>query len=748
MTGSSLPAFSIVINTLNRANSLAQTLESLCWLKYRGQFEVIVVNGPSTDHSQEIVESWGDRIRWARCPVANLSVSRNIGIAMAAGDIVAFIDDDGIPEPEWLEQIAAAYDDPNVGAVGGLVFDHTGYEFQYKYCVVDRYGEADLDVTGPTPHLCFPKSFHFPHLLGTNCTFRRQALLEIQGFDEEFEYYLDETDVCARLIDLGYFVRQLPNAYVHHKFAPSNLRGTNRVAKYRYPIIKNRIYFSLKHAREYEPLDRILENQTRFVTKHRDEVRWCVGEGLLKEADVEQFELDAERAIETGLRRGFEGPRDVLTEDKLSRFEGAFKPFDPIVIADPKTIVLVSRDYPPGHGGGIATFTRDLASALGKLGHIVHVITQSPDINRVDFEAGVWVHRIVPTTRQLSGAVRTQGMPEHIWNWSASALAEARRIAGHRRIDAVEAPIWDCEGIAFLLDGEFPLVTSLHTTLGFWLQSHPEKTADAQWMQDFGTPMLKLEARLLLEADAIRANSQAIVLDIERQYEIRLPEDRLQVIPHGLGPSQAGQETASARVNGHSHGKTVLFVGRLEHRKGIDVLLEAIPTVLDTFPGTRFRIIGDNTQIAGDGKTYQEQFAASRAAALHVGAVSFEGRLDDHAVHQAYAECDLFVAPSRYESFGLIFLEAMREGKAVIGCAAGGMPEVIEDKVTGLLVRPGDVRALTEALLAMLGSDEMRSAMGKAARERFATRFTAARMGNESQRLYALAASRHKAGRA
>ena len=96
-------------------------------------------------------------MRAGRCSLANLSVSRNIGICMAQGDIVAFIDDDAIPEPEWLTQLAEAYADPMVGAAGGLVFNHTGYDFQYRYCVVDRFGNADLDMAGPSPAAVVPE---------------------------------------------------------------------------------------------------------------------------------------------------------------------------------------------------------------------------------------------------------------------------------------------------------------------------------------------------------------------------------------------------------------------------------------------------------------------------------------------------------------------------------------------------------------------------------------------------------------
>ena len=237
--------FSIVINTLNRGDALHNILESLQWQKYSGKFEVIVVNGPSTDNTKEVINLWQPFIRTSSCDVANLSVSRNIGICMAKGDLIAFIDDDAIPEPEWLEQLAERYKDPLVGAVGGRVYNHTGYDFQYEFCIVDRYGNPDLTMSEPTPFLAFPKSNRVPHLLGCNSSFRRSALLEISGFDEEFEYFLDETDVCLRIVDAGYIIVQLNDAYVHHKYAPSNIRGDNKIVKNRYPIIKNKIYFSI-----------------------------------------------------------------------------------------------------------------------------------------------------------------------------------------------------------------------------------------------------------------------------------------------------------------------------------------------------------------------------------------------------------------------------------------------------------------------------------------------------------------------
>lgn len=731
-----LPRISVVINTLNREKSLRDTLESFRWQTYQGQFEVIVVNGPSTDGTQALIESWVPKIRIGRCPAANLSMSRNIGICMAAGEIVAFIDDDGIPEPEWLAQIAAAYERDEVGGAGGRVYDHTGYHFQSEYCLVDRLANADSNVPGAMPQRCFPGSFQFPHLLGTNATFRRSALLEIGGFDEEFEYFLDETDVCLRLMDAGYLIRQLDDAYVHHKFAASNVRTEKKVLKYRYPVMKNKIYFTLKHGRDYLPDDSLIREQDRFITSQRHDVRWCAENGYLTPADVENFEKDVEKAIAVGRARGEEGPVAMITPAALAQWQGEFAPY-PVIVPEGRrrTVVLVTQDYPPDHGGGIATFNKDLAVSLAAMGHLVHVIAKSEDISRVDFERGVWVHRIVARSIPLSKDAEARRIPANIWAWSASALEEVRRIASHHRIDVVETPIWDCQGAAFLLEGRWPLVVSLQTSLRFWLEGHPELAEDRRWMDSFGTPMLALERELMEKANAVRSISHAIRRDIEAAYDFRFAEDQVVVSPLGLADPGKPEGAKSERT-------TVLFVGRLEHRKGIDVLLDAIPLVLQDQPDLDFRIVGDDT-IPGPGKkTYRSAFEKSEAGRRFADRVRFDGKVDDSALNQAYAECDIFLSPSRYESFGLVFIEAMRQGKAVIGCDVGGMPEIIAHEATGLLVPPGDAPALAAAILRLARDPVLRTSMGTAGRTLFEEKFTDRAMAENSLPLYDLARRR------
>lgn len=442
--------FSIVINTLDRAALLAKTLDSLRWLKYRGQFEVIVVNGPSSDASEDIIASWLPAIRAARCPIANLSVSRNIGICMARGDIVAFIDDDAIPHPEWLEHLARAYDSPTVGAAGGLVFDQTGYSYQYQYSTADRLANANWRLTRSAEHMGFPGAFEFPYLQGTNASFRRSALLDVGGFDEEIEYYLDETELCCRLVDAGYLVRQLPDAWVHHKFAPSNIRNEHKVARYRYPVIKNKLYFSLKHGRDYVPLDEILADNRRFTDEQARDVDFHIAGGRLPASERALFEQQAQAAWERGMARGLSGVHETITAEKRRRWAGTFQPFDRVIAQSaPRNVVFIDR-----HGAA-----QPRAAALAADGHTVCLVTESPDFNRVDFENGVWVHRIVAEAMSRPSGAAGQQSSQADWNWSASARAELRRIATHRRIDAVEAPAAGGEAAALLEDGDWPLVS-------------------------------------------------------------------------------------------------------------------------------------------------------------------------------------------------------------------------------------------------------------------------------------------------
>lgn len=718
---------SVVVNTDGRVAALRQLLENLRYLD-RAAFEVCVVFGPTADGTAELVERWQGGIKSARCPENNLSRSRNIGIALAAGDIVAFIDDDALAEPEWLDQIAAAFADPRVGAAGGQVLDPTGRDFQYRYASANRLGEADWRRTTPADEFNFPLSDSFPYVQGTNAAFRRSALLAVGGFDEEIEYYLDETDVCCRLVDAGWTIRQLPDAYVHHKFLPSNIRNEHRVVARRYPILKNKIYFSLKNNRGHHRLEEAARSALAFTDEHRRDVARHVAAGRLDPEAIETFEREADQAWRDGLARGLAAGRSGLAEATLARFAAPFLPF-PRRCPDEgrRTFCFLSWDYPPTHAGGIARYTEQVARAVAAIGHHVHVVTRTPDVERVDFEAGVWIHRVAlrDVPQNAGGGA---GVPAHIWNAAATMLLEVERIEERRRIDCVEAPIWDVEGCAFVRDGRHPIVTSLHTTLAQWLASHAALAGDAGYMSRFGRPMLALEREMIGRSDGIHANSGAIVAAIEADHGVAVDRGRLAVIPHGMEDLAAGVSPAP-RPAGTIE---ILFVGRLEERKGIDTLLAAAERVVRREPRARFHVVGDDALPGPEGVPYRAAFEARHRAGAPVReAVTFHGRIPDPALRARYAAADIFVCPSRFESFGLIAVEAMTFAKPVIAGDAGGLAEIVRDGETGLLVPPGDPAALAEAILRLTADGPLRGRLAEAGRRAYEERFGARRMGAE-----------------
>jgi GT2 family glycosyltransferase len=375
---------SIVINTLDRANLLRRVLRSLDWLDPSVLFEVVVVVGPSTDDTDVVVSEWEGRIKVERVDRANLAESRNVGIRAADGDIVAFIDDDGVPEPEWLVDLIAAYDSDLVGAAGGWVYDYTGVDFQYRFGLADRLGHARPAPDDSTARYSFPGAFVFPHLIGTNSSFRRSALLEIGGFDEEYEYFLDETDTLLRVLDAGYRIVQVEGAYVHHKFAPSAIRLDDRFTRDRFSIIKNHTYFALRNAARHLTPDEIDDDIATFAAGQHAEMADAVERGIITAHDLAVHDRRAALAVSRG-RQQAKQPRRLLHGPSLGP---GFQPFSPKGRVE--RVVFTATDASRG------AEVLHAARAFAESGGIAHAIIAATDRPHVDFVDGVWVHAVAP----------------------------------------------------------------------------------------------------------------------------------------------------------------------------------------------------------------------------------------------------------------------------------------------------------------------------------------------------------------
>jgi glycogen(starch) synthase len=766
---SSWPRVSVVVNTYNRAKSLHQTLQGMRRQNYPN-FEVIVVNGPSTDETMDVLRTHAAEIRVGTCAQRNLSVSRNVGIDMARGELVAFIDDDAVPDEDWLADAIAGFDSDDIAGVGGFVFDHTGCELQYSYTVCDRMGNAYHNLAIPMPDFCYPGCHRFPALLGTNSIFRRSALLEVGGFDEQFDYFLDETDVNVRLIDAGYVLKQIPRAFVYHRYLPSHIRNEKRVNTNYAPMIRNRIYFSLKNASLAD--GQSAERLKDWATLCRDaiyNVNWNISQGSLQADSLEHLRVDMDAAVEEGIQLGMNRPRrlrgstiaremrgDVAYDVDFSAGESAAEPKEfkrcPILLAasEKLTVALLSQQYPPGVVGGIGRLTLDLARGLAQQGHNIHVLTRAMPgaiANTVDFEDGVWVHRPIED-RDEGEAPAGVEVPPHIWRHSARMLRELRRLDAMHPIDIVEAPVWDVEGLAAILSQEFCVVTSLHTPLKKVVETNPDWRANMTVSKQLAYDQIAhVERFVATHADGVRANSLSVIDTMARLYDLQLEDGRISVLPHGMEdrtkliPINEGS-TLSADEN----DVTVLYAGRFEGRKGTDILLAAIPELCEKYRFARFVLVGED-RTSPDGSTLGGDFRARHAGSKFLDRVVFAGEVSDAQLESHLQACDIFVAPSRYESFGLVFLEAMMFGKPVVGCRAGGMNEVIEEGVTGLLAEPGDVASLVAAVGVLFGDASKRREFGRAGRERYLRLYTRESLIERTLKFYRETLSRTSASR-
>jgi glycogen synthase len=743
---SDTPRVSVVINTYNRASSLHNTLQSLPRQNYPN-FEVIVVTGPSTDNTLAILERHSAILRAGSCSQRNLSISRNVGIEMARGDFVAFIDDDAIPDEDWLVDAIAAFDSEEVAAVGGFVYDHTGYNLQYSYTLCDRMGNAYHNTPRSMPEICYPGSSRYPALLGTNSVFRRSALLEIGGFDEQFDYFLDETDVNLRLIDSGYLLKQISNAFVYHRYLPSHIRNQARVNTNYLSIIRNRIYFSLKNApQETGNTVELLRDWAKLTYEARYNIHWNIAQQNIDAAVLSKFHEDVDVAVREGIELGWNRPRRLLnTQVALdlrgitacdildASHAGKFKPCPALLPAREKlTVCLLSQQYPPGIIGGIGRVTRDLAGGLAARGHNVHVLTRNAaSANTVDFENGVWVHRLVEDHEEAP-APSNVPVPPHVWRHSSRMLREIQRIHQTHPVDIVEAPIWDVEGLAAILHGGFCVVTSLHTPLWKVVENNPDwRSHITPERQRAYENLARAEILVAERAAGVRANSRAVVETMRKLYGVRFRDDRLFLVPHGMEDRSTGRSLALKREDFID----VLYAGRFEGRKGTDVLLRVIPPLCARHPRARFLLVGDDRTLPG-GTTLGGQFRDHHRKAAFLDRVLFTGEASDEKLEQLLATCDIFVAPSRYESFGLVFLEAMMFGKPVVGCRAGGIAEVIEEGVTGLLADPGDAASLEAALDALLLDAAKRKSFGQAGRERYLAYYTREKLTDRTLSFY------------
>jgi len=239
----------------------------------------------------------------------------------------------------------------------------------------------------------------------------------------------------------------------------------------------------------------------------------------------------------------------------------------------------------------------------------------------------------------------------------------------------------------------------------------------------FATPRHRWRYRWLLGPLVGRFLAVSRALADYLVHQCRLPASRVRVVANGIDTARFAP--AAFATPRSAPGPTVGVLTRLDARKGLPYLLQAMAQIRSDFPNARLLIGGD-----GEDRSALEQEARSLGL---TGRVEFVGAVSDSA--DFYRRLDLFVLPSLDEAFGLVLLEAMAAGLPVVGTRVGGIPEILEDGSQGLLVAPADSQALARAIRELCGDPLRQRQMGERACQQ-ARRFDIARTAKELQAVY------------
>lgn len=378
-------------------------------------------------------------------------------------------------------------------------------------------------------------------------------------------------------------------------------------------------------------------------------------------------------------------------------------------------ICFAAYDYPARQsGGGVGRQVQILARRLAKAGHSATVIALRGDASTGESldDEGVQVHYVVPSNLHWYiyriprlGAVLALALREI--EYSRVAFRAIQALHAQQPFDLIEGTETGANGLS-KLDTRLPLLIRLHG----------EQYTFRKYTS--GLPLTNgVKLARHVQRSAIRSAQMLISPSRAHASEIA-GEFAPQQLPITVIPNCVELEPSLPTISEPGRGLNVLYVGRLEKGKGLVDLLLAARLVLHDIPEVKL-ILAGASQPTLPTEELDELIISNGLS----GKVERLGQVGRERLGVLYRAASVCVLPSYYESFGLAALEAMSCGVAVVGTRVGGLPEVVEHGVTGLLVAPGDANALAKALLDLLTDPERRESMGRLGRERAERLFSA-----------------------
>ncbi len=380
---------------------------------------------------------------------------------------------------------------------------------------------------------------------------------------------------------------------------------------------------------------------------------------------------------------------------------------------------MLSWEFPPKVVGGLAQHVYELSRSLVASGDCrVDVITAGED-GYPEWEVmdGIKVHRVQP----YHGG-RGRDFIDWAQRFNFALLEKGASLFNENGgYDLIHAHDWLVAYGARALKHIYttPLLATIHATeYGRNNGLHnPEQSSisDIEWW-------------MIYEAWKVICCSSYMKEELMHVFQV--PGDKLTVIPNGIRPE------AYMPVDGvvldksfyDPHVKYLFYIGRLVQEKGVQILLDAAPTILEGYPEVKILIAGTGP--------YAEHLQ-NKAREMGLGnKVHFLGYIDDATRNELYNVASVAVFPSLYEPFGIVALEAMASGTPVVVSSVGGMDGIVEHDLDGLKVYPGNPRSLSDQICRLLGDEELAESLaGKAARKA-ASKYSWDSIARQTTRVY------------
>jgi len=392
------------------------------------------------------------------------------------------------------------------------------------------------------------------------------------------------------------------------------------------------------------------------------------------------------------------------------------------VTSRPLRIAMLTREYPPEVYGGAGVHVEYLARSLADL---VDLTVHCQGADRPDATLTRGDDRPVPPA-----------VAHRPWDKLAAASSALQVIstdlamtAAAGGADVVHSHTWYANlagHLSSLLYG-VPHVMTAHSL-------EPLRPWKAEQLGGGYALSSWCERTAIESAAAVIAVSQGMAADIRVSYPA-VPADRVHVIYNGIDANQyrpdRGRDVLD-RFGIDPAEPSVVFVGRVTRRKGLPVLLRAAEWIDPSAQLVLCAGQADTAELQAEVTGLVEHLRASRS-----GVIWLPGMLAKSEVIQILSHATVFVCPSEYEPLGIVNLEAMACGAAVVASDVGGISEVVADGETGQLVPPGDERALAAAVNALIANPAMAAEYGARGRKRAVADFSWDKIAAQTADLYA-----------